>query len=222
MIFKKFPKDWYLFLDQELDKTYINTLNDFLETAYTENTCYPPLDKLFTAFEHTNPLDVKVVILGQDPYHGKNQANGLSFSVEKTQKIPSSLRNIYQEIATDIEGFEIPKHGDLSHWAKQGVLLLNTTMSVQEKTPKSHQKQGWETFTDTVIKKLSEKNENIVFMLWGKFAQSKEACIDTNKHLILSSGHPSFANMHKKWFGNQHFSQCNAYLQQLDKEPIKW
>ena len=221
-IFKAFPSDWESLLQEELKKTYIQTLDHFVLKSYQQGECFPPIPKLFTAFEYCTLDELKVVILGQDPYHGKGQANGMAFSVEPSQKIPSSLRNIYQELVTDLGLEEKPQHGDLTHWAKQGVLLLNTTMSVERKKPKSHEKQGWEIFTDAIIQTINQEKENIVFMLWGKSAQSKIKYINKDKHLVLCCGHPSFANMHKQWFGNRHFSKANTYLDQNNIKPIDW
>lgn len=222
MIFETLPSDWKSLLKEELSKSYISSLHNFVLESYDNTECFPPISKLFTAFDYCKLDELKVVILGQDPYHGKNQANGLAFSVEKSQKIPSSLRNIYQELITDLDIKEKPQHGDLNSWAKQGVLLLNTTMSVEIKKPKSHEKQGWEVFTNAVIHHISESRQNIVFMLWGKSAQSKIKLINQDKHLVLSCGHPSFANMHKQWFGNKHFSKANTYLINKNIDIINW
>ncbi len=197
-------------------------------------TIYPPGAEIFNAFNLTPFDDVKVVILGQDPYHGPGQAHGLSFSVKENMKLPPSLQNkenmklppslqnIYKELSDDIPGFKIPFHGNLSSWAKQGVLLLNATLTVEATKPGSHQNQGWEIFTDAAIKALSQHKEKIVFILWGKFAQQKIALIDTQKHFIIKSAHPSPFSAYSGFFGSKPFSQTNYYLKQQGKEAINW
>ena len=183
---------------------------------------YPKNADIFSAFNKT-PFDkVKVVILGQDPYHGPNQAHGLSFSVQKGIAIPKSLINIYKELATDIPGFKIPAHGNLEHWAEQGVLLLNATLTVRAGQAASHQRKGWETFTDEVIRQLSEKREGIVFILWGAYAQSKTPLIDGKKHHIIKSVHPSPLSVDRGFWGSKPFSKANAYLVKEGKTPIDW
>ncbi|MXV50211.1 uracil-DNA glycosylase [Pedobacter sp. HMF7647] len=216
-------ESWKKVLDQEFEKDYMLKLKLFLQNEKAEGkTIYPPNNLIFNAFNHT-PFDkVKVVIIGQDPYHGKNQAHGLSFSVQKGVTIPPSLRSIYKELSEDITDFKQPKSGDLTKWADQGVLLLNATLTVNAGEPGSHQKKGWEEFTDEAIKQLSEKREGIVFLLWGKFAQSKAELIDEKKHYILKAAHPSPYSASFGFFGCKHFSKTNKILQENGKEPIDW
>jgi uracil-DNA glycosylase len=215
---------WLAVLSDEFDKDYMLKLKEFLKTEkQAGKTIYPKGSDIFNAFTKTPFTDVKVVIIGQDPYHGPNQAHGLSFSVQKGVATPPSLQNIYKELATDIPGFIIPKTGDLTEWAEQGVLLLNATLTVQAANAGSHQKKGWEKFTDTVIKTISDKKENVVFILWGAYAQSKSVLIDNSKHLIIKSTHPSpLAVSHGGFFGSKPFSKTNTYLQQHGKKPIDW
>lgn len=182
---------------------------------------YPPGSQMFRAFDETPFENVKVIILGQDPYHGSGQANGLSFSVNKGVGVPPSLKNIFKEIHNDL-GLPIAQHGDLTHWARQGVFLLNAILSVRHKSPASHQQKGWENFTDEVIRTLSKERTQLVFMLWGKFAQSKTALIDTNKHLVLTAPHPSPFSAARGFFGCGHFSKANDYLAKNGKNPIDW
>lgn len=183
---------------------------------------YPPHDLVFEAFKAT-PLDqLKLVILGQDPYHGPNQAHGLCFSVQHGVKTPPSLVNMYKELAQDIPGFQIPQHGYLRSWAEQGVLLLNTVLTVEQGQAHSHAKFGWERFTDTVISQVNQHCENVVFLLWGSHAQKKGAVIDAQRHHVLKAPHPSPLSAHRGFFGCQHFSQANAYLQSIGKAPINW
>lgn len=182
---------------------------------------YPPEHLIFNAFILTSFLNLKVIILGQDPYHGEGQAHGLSFSVPKGIKVPPSLKNIYKELQSDTS-FEIPKHGNLENWAKQGVLLLNAILTVNASEPASHKKSGWESFTDAVIQKISENSEHKVFLLWGKFAQEKAQFIDGSKHLILKAAHPSPFSAHNGFLGCKHFSKTNDYLMKHQKTPINW
>ena len=182
---------------------------------------YPHQNLIFNAFEQCLLEEIKVVIIGQDPYHGAGQANGLAFSVNVGQKIPPSLRNIYKELKDDV-GFEIPTHGDLTAWAKQGVLLLNSVMTVEEGKPGSHQNKGWETFTDTVINKISGENNGIIFLLWGNYAKSKMELIDASKHYVLTAAHPSPLSAYQGFFHCKHFSKTNEYLLQQGKKPISW
>jgi uracil-DNA glycosylase len=214
---------WLKVLNDEFDKPYMTDLRNFLkEEKEAGNKIFPKNTDIFNAFNKT-PLDkLEVVILGQDPYHGENQAHGLSFSVQKGITIPPSLRNIYKELAADIPGFIIPKHGDLTEWAEQGVLLLNASLTVRSGTPGSHQKRGWETFTDTVIKKISDEKEGIVFILWGSFAQAKAALIEAKKHHIIKSPHPSPFSADRGFFGSKPFSKTNAILEKEGKMPIDW
>ena len=215
-------KSWKEVLNSEFKKSYFEKLINFIKTEYKQNTCYPRGTEIFAAFNHCSFDDVKVVILGQDPYHGVNQANGLCFSVHDGIAHPPSLINIFKEIEKDINK-PYPKSGNLESWADQGVLLLNATLTVQKGIAGSHQKQGWEEFTDTVIKSISDKKENIVFLLWGGFAKKKGNKINSKKHFILTSGHPSPLSANRGyWFGNRHFSKTNEYLKQIDKPQIDW
>ncbi len=215
-------ESWLRELKQEFQKPYFLSLMAFVESEYTSHTCHPEIENIFAAFNHS-PFDTtKVVIIGQDPYHGPNQANGLCFSVKEGLQHPPSLINIFKEIKADI-GKEIPKSGNLDRWAKQGVLLLNATLTVRAHMPGSHQKKGWEQFTDTVIKKLSNEREGLVFLLWGGFAKKKSKLIDDNKHHILTSGHPSPLSANRGyWFGNNHFSQIDKVLKLQKQPPINW
>ena len=217
----KLESSWKAVLSQEFDKDYFKKLTDFVKDEYKSATVYPPPKYIFHALEMT-PFDkVKVVILGQDPYHGPNQANGLAFSVNEGIRIPPSLVNIYKEIKSDV-GTDMPQSGNLERWASQGVLLLNATLTVRANIAGSHQNKGWEEFTDSIIKVLSDKKENLVFILWGSYAQKKGAIIDGSKHLILKAPHPSPLSAYNGFFGSAHFSQCNTFLMLNGKEPIKW
>lgn len=215
---------WLKALDDEFDKDYMVKLKQFLkEEKEAGYTIYPKGNNIFNAFNKTPFDEVKVVILGQDPYHGPNQAHGLSFSVQQGVQVPPSLKNIYKELATDIPGFKIPNTGNLTHWAEQGVLLLNATLTVRAGLAGSHQKKGWEKFTDTVIKTISDKKTGVVFILWGNYAQSKASLIDATKHLIIKSTHPSpLAVSHGGFFGSKPFSKTNDYLKQHGEKPIDW
>jgi len=214
---------WMEVLKAEFGKDYMIKLKDFLQKEKAVGqVVYPKNSEIFNAFNTTHFDDIKVVILGQDPYHGAHQAHGLSFSVQKGIATPRSLINIYKELQTDIPGFKIPTHGNLEEWAKQGVLLLNATLTVRASSPGSHQKQGWEEFTDEVIKTISDKKEGIVFILWGAFAQSKAALIDEQKHFILKSPHPSPFSADRGFFGSKPFSKTNAILEKEGKKPIDW
>lgn len=219
----KLEASWLAFLQDEFEKDYMKSLKAFLvEEKKSGKIIYPKSKDIFNAFELT-PFDkVKVVILGQDPYHGAGQAHGLSFSVENGVKFPPSLQNIYKELVTDIQGFKIPNHGNLSNWAKQGVLMLNASLTVRANEAGSHQKQGWEIFTDKVIETISQEKENVVFILWGKFAQAKETLIDTKKHVIIKSAHPSPFSAYAGFFGSKSFSKTNKILKDLVKEEIDW
>lgn len=222
MTLNNFPKDWKLLLEKEFEKEYFSKLFSFVEQEYSSTTCFPPKDKLFEAFNLCSFEELKVVIIGQDPYHGKGQANGLSFSVNKGITFPPSLKNIFQEIKSDL-GKPIPESGDLSRWAKQGVFLLNSTLSVRQGMAGSHQGKGWEKFTDEVIRQISINKQGVVFMLWGGYAQKKAKLIDEAKHYILTSGHPSPLSANRGyWFGNKHFSKANKYLQKTDQNTIEW
>ena len=212
---------WQRALAPEFQEDYFKKLKSFLVEEKKKGVVYPPGKLIFEAFNRT-PIDkVKVVIIGQDPYHGPNQAHGLCFSVADGVKIPPSLRNIYKELISDI-GIEAPNNGNLSSWADQGVLLLNATLTVRAHEAGSHQKKGWEQFTDQAIQKVSEHCENVVFLLWGAFAQKKSALIDNNKHHILKSVHPSPLSAHRGFLGCKHFSMTNEYLIAQGKKPIDW
>jgi uracil-DNA glycosylase len=217
----KIAESWKKQLESEFEKEYFKSLTGFVKEDIENNIVYPPEKLIFNAFDKCSFENTKVVIIGQDPYHGKGQANGLSFSVNDEVRIPPSLKNIFKEINTDL-GQEIPKSGNLERWAEQGVLLLNSILTVRSATPGSHQKKGWETFTDAVIETVSSQKEKVVFMLWGKYAQQKGAVIDKEKHLVLESAHPSPFAAHKGFFGNQHFSKANDYLKSIGKEEIEW
>ena len=212
---------WKSKLLEEFNKTYFKSLSTFIREEYNTQEIFPPANLIFNAFEKCPFHEVKVVIIGQDPYHNLGQANGLCFSVNDGVRIPPSLINIYKEIHHDL-GKSIPKTGNLEKWSKQGVLLLNATLTVRANSAGSHQKKGWEQFTDAVIDKLSKDCENIVFILWGRFAHRKGENIDTNKHLVLKSAHPSPLSAHSGFFGNRHFSKTNEYLIQQNKKPIDW
>ena len=212
---------WHEVLREEFEKPYFAGLVQFVKLQYANFVCYPPGKLIFNAFNQC-PFDkVKVVLIGQDPYHEPGQAQGLCFSVGDGVKFPPSLRNIFAEIQSDL-GIEVPQSGDLTRWAKQGVLLLNATLTVREHAAGSHQNMGWETFTDEVIRKVSDGRDNVVFMLWGSYAQSKAKLIDSSRHCVLKSAHPSPLSAYRGFFGNHHFSICNQYLQQHGMEPIQW
>jgi uracil-DNA glycosylase len=213
---------WKQPLAHEFEQPYFQDLVSFVKTEYNQNTCYPPGKQIFAAFDHSSFEKTKVVIIGQDPYHGPKQANGLCFSVQDGIPHPPSLINIFKEIETDL-GIPYPKSGNLEHWADQGVLLLNATLTVRAHMAGSHQGKGWESFTDSVIKTISEEKEGVVFLLWGGFAKKKASLIDNTKHYILTSGHPSPLSANRGyWFGNNHFSQTNDLLRKLGKTPIDW
>ena len=217
----KIEKSWKKILNSEFKKEYFNSLVTFLKDEYKNNIIYPPGKKIFRSFDYC-PFDkVKVVIIGQDPYHGINQANGLCFSVNKEIKIPPSLFNIFKEIKSDV-GIDIPNHGDLKRWAIQGVLLLNSVLTVRQNLPGSHSNKGWENFTDKVISIISKNKNNIVFLLWGSYAKSKLKNIDQNKHLILTSSHPSPFSAYNGFFNSYHFSKTNKYLKKNNIREIKW
>ncbi len=212
---------WQQRLQPEFDKPYFEKLTDLVRHEYATKTVYPPGSQIFAAFDAC-PFDrVKVVILGQDPYHEPNQAHGLCFSVNDHIPFPPSLQNIFKEIESDL-GIPVPASGNLTRWARQGVLLLNATLTVEAHRAASHQGKGWETFTDAVIHKLAEEREHLVFILWGAYAQRKGEFIDRNRHLVLQSPHPSPLSAHRGFFGNHHFSQTNAYLAAHGIEPIQW
>ncbi|KKS78183.1 MAG: Uracil-DNA glycosylase [Candidatus Woesebacteria bacterium GW2011_GWB1_43_14] len=217
----KIEKNWKEALNGEFEKPYFRTLAKFVKEEYSFGTVYPSPKLVFNAFDSC-PFDkVKVVILGQDPYHGQNQAHGLAFSVRDSVEIPPSLINIYKEIEDDL-GIKPPKSGNLTRWTKQGVLLLNATLTVRANLAGSHQKKGWEEFTDAAITALSEKKKNLVFMLWGSYAQNKGEVINKSRHLVLEAPHPSPLSASRGFFGCRHFSACNLYLIMHGKEPIEW
>ncbi len=222
MIKIEMDSSWLNYLSPEFEKDYMKKLVSFLKKELElGKIIYPRESEIFTAFNYTPFDDVKVVILGQDPYHGAGEAHGLSFSVNRGVKIPPSLKNIYKELKNDI-GFIIPDHGSLVSWAKQGVLLLNVCLTVEKDLPASHKGKGWEIFTDKVIELLSRESKNLVFVLWGSFAQSKSDRIDCFKHLVLKSVHPSPLSASRGFFGNKHFSKINEYLVLNGKVAIDW
>ena len=212
---------WKQALAREWEAPYFQQLTSFVTERYRNATIYPPGSRIFAAFDACPFQKVKVVILGQDPYHGPGQANGLCFSVNPGMDIPPSLRNIFKEIHDDT-GAPIPADGDLTRWATQGVLLLNATLTVEAHQAGSHQGKGWETFTDNVIKLLSDQRSNLVFILWGSYAKSKSPLIDHTRHMVLTSPHPSPLSAHRGFFGNHHFSLANAYLTAHAQSPIAW
>ena len=214
--------NWKSILKDEFEKPYFKSLIEFIRSEYKEYTCYPNSRDIFNAFQLC-PFDhIKVVILGQDPYHGYNQAHGLSFSVPKGESIPPSLLNIYKELKEDL-GQNMPLHGNLDAWAAQGVLLLNATLTVRASEPGSHQNKGWELFTDAVIRKISLEKHGVVFLLWGGYAKKKVKLINIAQHHVLTSGHPSPLSANRgHWFGNKHFSTANSLLKSQNKTPIVW
>lgn len=221
-MFIKMHSSWQDVLSDEFDKPYFQQLVSFVKSEYATQKCYPKGSEIFAAFDHCHFDAVKVVIIGQDPYHGFGQANGLCFSVNDGIPFPPSLMNIFKEIQTDLNK-SFPVNGNLQRWADQGVLLLNATLTVRESEAGSHQNQGWEIFTDAVIQKISDKKENVVFLLWGGFAKKKGAKIDRNRHHVLETGHPSPLSANRGlWFGNKHFSKTNTYLENLGKETVEW
>ena len=218
----KLTDSWKKHLQGEFQKNYMKNLKDFLKREYQDKkTIFPRSDEFFAALNLTPFEKVKVVIIGQDPYHGPNQAHGLCFSVKPGVKIPPSLVNIYKELKSDV-GFVPPAHGHLQDWADRGVLLLNATLSVEAGKAGSHQNKGWEEFTDRIIALLNEQGDHLIFMLWGSYALKKGAMIDTSKHLILKAAHPSPLSAHRGFFGCKHFSKANEYLKIVGKEPVQW
>lgn len=214
-------ESWKQILSAEFEKDYFRQLTDFVRNEYRSTTVYPPGKLIFNAFNLCPFEQVKVVIIGQDPYQGPGQAHGLCFSVNDNVPFPPSLRNIFKEIQDDL-GKPIPESGNLTRWAKQGVLLLNATLTVRAHQAGSHQRRGWEEFTDAAIRALAEQREHLVFILWGAYAQKKGAFIDRSRHLVLTSVHPSPLSAHNGFFGNRHFSRANEYLQQHGQTPIEW
>ena len=222
MLLDNLNKDWKIHLKEELYKDYFFNLTNRVKQEYSNYTCFPPIDNIFDSLNFCLLSKLKVVIIGQDPYHQESLANGLSFSVSKDVKIPSSLKNIFKELNSDINK-PMPNNGDLTYLSKQGVLLLNSCLSVRINSPGSHYNFGWEIFTDKIISIISKKKNNVVFLLWGNKSISKSKLIDTNKHLILTSGHPSPLSANRgHWFGNRHFSKTNEYLKNKGLEKIYW
>ncbi len=213
--------NWKEFFDSQINQQYFIDLMKFVDEEYESQTIFPPKENIFKAFELTDIKDVKVVILGQDPYHEVNQAMGLAFSVPEGEKIPPSLRNMYKELNSDL-GIEIPSSGDISAWAKQGVLLINTVLTVREGEANSHKDKGWETFTDNVIKHLSKQNQPICYMLWGNHARSKKALVENSAQLVLEAAHPSPLSASRGFMGCKHFSQANDYLKNNGLSPIDY
>ena len=218
----KIEESWKSRLSDEFQKPYFSRLTKFVRNEYLSTECYPPGSEIFSAFDHCKFDELKVVILGQDPYHGIGQANGLCFSVKEKIPHPPSLRNIFKEIQSDI-GKPYPESGNLEHWADQGILLLNATLTVRANQAGSHQNKGWEEFTDHIIQLISDKKENVVFLLWGGYAKRKIKLIDTEKHHVLTSGHPSPLSANRGlWFNNKHFSKTNFLLEQAGLTPVEW
>ncbi len=220
MIQENEKSGWYKILEKEMNEPYFKELKNFLREERDRFTIYPPENEVFNALKLTPFEATKVIIIGQDPYHGLNQAHGLSFSVKPGTKIPPSLQNIFKELYTNV-GFTLPNHGNLTEWTTQGVLLLNATLTVRAGHPGSHQKKGWEQFTDTIIKIISEQKTHCVFILWGNYAKSKIPLIDSTKHLILEAAHPS-PLARGAFFGNEHFSKTNAYLKRSGIAQVNW
>ncbi|NGM65700.1 uracil-DNA glycosylase [Sphingobacterium sp. SGR-19] len=219
---ERYDPSWESILRPLFKQDNMRSLSAFVQHERKQTLVFPPENLVLNAFRLTPFENIKVVILGQDPYHNDGQAHGLSFSVPKGIALPPSLKNIYTELRSDIPEFQYPTSGDLTKWAKQGVLLLNATLTVRAHQAASHQKRGWEEFTDQIIHLVSQKLENVVFMLWGSYAQKKSLLIDTQKHLILKAVHPSPLSAHRGFFGCKHFSQANAYLQSKGRKPIDW
>lgn len=213
--------DWQKVLQEEFNKDYFSDLVNFLEEEYLSGEVFPPKEQIFNAFKYTSYNQIKVVMIGQDPYHDVNQAHGLCFSVQKGVKIPPSLRNIYKELHSDL-GCSIPSHGNLEKWAKQEVLLLNAVLTVKAHEAASHSKIGWHNFTDAVIKVMNERAEPVIFVLWGNFAKSKKKLITNDRHIIIESAHPSPLAASRGFFGSRPFSKINEALEGLNKTPIDW
>ena len=219
----KLHSSWQTILADEISKPYFSNLMKVVDAEYENHICFPPKELIFAAFDYCSFQDLKVVIIGQDPYHGDGEANGLCFSVNDSIRIPPSLRNIYRELSADFGTVFLPSSGNLEFWAKQGVLLLNTSLSVRKDSPNSHKHLKWNIFTDAIIQIISNEKQNIVFLLWGSFAQKKGSKIDRNKHLVLESGHPSPMSANQgKWFGNKHFSKSNLYLEEKRICHVEW
>lgn len=213
--------EWYPWLEQEFKQPYFQKLAAFVHEEYAKGPVYPPKQQVFSAFEHCDYPDIKVVILGQDPYHERGQAHGMCFSVNPGIAIPPSLSNIFQELHTDLDCY-IPDNGYLLPWSTQGVFLLNTVMTVREHQANSHAGRGWETFTDHAISKINEKQDPVVFLLWGRNAQSKQSLIDSSRHLVLTAPHPSPLSAYHGFFGCRHFSKTNEFLKEHGQQPVNW
>jgi uracil-DNA glycosylase len=221
MLFESFPKAWSDLLREEAKKEYLFLLEKKIEEAYASSICFPPKEKIFEAFALCFPKDVKVVILGQDPYHGAGEAHGLAFSVRQGVKTPPSLRNIFKELESEY-GIDLTRSTDLTSWAEQGVFLLNSVLTVEKDKAGSHSKWGWEEFSNAVISFISKENEHVVFVLWGDYARKKKSLIDLSKHAIIESAHPSPLSSYRGFFGSKPFSKINAQLHQWGKESVKW
>jgi len=221
MLFESFPKAWSELLREEARKEYLFLLEKKIEEAYASSICFPPKEKIFEAFRLCSPKDVKVVILGQDPYHGAGEAHGLAFSVRQGIKTPPSLRNIFKELESEY-GIDLTRLTDLTSWAEQGVFLLNSVLTVEKDKAGSHSKWGWEEFTNAVISFISKENEHVVFVLWGDYARKKKSLIDFSKHAIIESAHPSPLSSYRGFFGSNPFSKINAQLHQWGKDFVKW
>lgn len=217
-----FNNDWDIYLSEEFKKDYYLKIREFLKNEYRSKTIYPNMYDIFNALKYTSYKDTKIVLLGQDPYHGEGQAHGLAFSVKPDIKIPPSLVNMYKELSEDIPGFKIPNNGYLTKWAEQGVLLLNTSLTVVANMANSHSKIGWTIFTDNIIKILNKREDPVIFMLWGGNAKQKEALITNPNHLILKAAHPSPLSAYNGFFGCRHFSKANNFLMSIGKKPIDW
>ncbi|TGB04594.1 uracil-DNA glycosylase [Halobacillus salinus] len=218
---KQFDNDWAQILEPEFEKDYYQELRESLKKEFSSHTIYPPMEQIFAALDHTSYEGTKVVIIGQDPYHGPHQAHGFSFSVQTDVPIPPSLRNIYKELNSDL-GITPPAHGNLTAWAKKGVLLLNNVLTVRAHKAHSHQGLGWERFTDAVIHALNRRERPVVFILWGRHAQKKGKDIDTEKHLVIESPHPSPLAAHRGFFGSEPFSRSNQFLKEMGEVPVDW
>lgn len=217
------PLNWTDIINEEKQKPYLRETLNYVQKRRDEGvTVFPPEDEIFNAFSYTPFEKVKVVIIGQDPYHGPDQAHGICFSVKPGIKTPRSLSNMYKELATDIEGFHIPQHGYLEYWAKQGILMINAVLTVEQGNANSHKKLGWETFTDVIIDKINQEKEGVIFLLWGAQAQKKGARIDRTRHHILSAAHPSPLSARRGFFGCRHFSKTNEILEKQGLNPINW
>lgn len=221
MLFETFPKAWSELLREEARKDYLFLLEKKIEEAYASSICFPPKEKIFEAFALCSPKDVKVVILGQDPYHGTGEAHGLAFSVRQGIKTPPSLRNVFKELENEY-GIDLTRSTDLTSWAEQGVFLLNSVLTVEKDKAGSHSKWGWEEFTNSVISFISKGNEHVVFVLWGDYARKKKSLIDLSKHAVIESAHPSPLSSYRGFFGSEPFSKINAHLKEWGNAEIRW